>query len=100
MLKDGSTNAHDKERNGWPSVVSDILFKMLTKKFVKDSASQFQTSPMNFHTFRALFSARLSQARLSQVSRKIGSENAHGCAQNAENGFGLDFIRAIPQRCR
>jgi hypothetical protein len=21
----------------------------------------------------------------------MGSENAHGCAQNAENGFGFDF---------
>jgi hypothetical protein len=24
--------------------------------------------------------------------RKIGSENAHGCAENAENGFGFDFL--------
>jgi hypothetical protein len=22
----------------------------------------------------------------------MGSENAHGCAQNAENGFGFDFL--------
>jgi hypothetical protein len=22
----------------------------------------------------------------------MGSENAHGCAQNAENGFGFDFF--------
>jgi hypothetical protein len=87
MLKDGRTNAHDEERNGWPSVVSDILFKMLTKKFVKDSASQFQNFRVNFHTFHALFSTRLSQARLSQVLRKMVSENAHGCAQNAENSF-------------
>jgi hypothetical protein len=24
--------------------------------------------------------------------RKTGSENAHGCSQNAENGFGFDFL--------
>jgi hypothetical protein len=22
----------------------------------------------------------------------MGSENAHGCAQNAENGFGVEFL--------
>jgi hypothetical protein len=31
---------------------------------------------------------------------KIGSENAHGCTQNAENGLGFDFFRAIHQRWR
>jgi hypothetical protein len=25
----------------------------------------------------------------------MGSENNHGCSQNAENGLGLDFFRAI-----
>jgi hypothetical protein len=30
----------------------------------------------------------------------MGSENADGCAQNAENGFGFDFLRVIPQRWR
>jgi hypothetical protein len=34
---------------------------------------------------------------LPQVLRKVGSENAHGCAQNAENDFGFDLHRAIPQ---
>jgi hypothetical protein len=29
---------------------------------------------------------------LSQVLCKTGSENAQGCAQNAENGFGFDFF--------
>jgi hypothetical protein len=38
-----------------------ILFKVLTKKFVKDGASQFQNIRVNFHTFHTLFSARLSQ---------------------------------------
>jgi hypothetical protein len=29
---------------------------------------------------------------LSQVLRKMVSKNAHGCAQNAEHGFGFDFF--------
>jgi hypothetical protein len=31
-------------------------------------------------------------ARLLQVLHKIGSENAHGCTQKAENGFDYDFL--------
>jgi hypothetical protein len=31
-------------------------------------------------------------ARLSQVLRKMGSKNAHGCIQNAVNDFGVDFL--------
>jgi hypothetical protein len=38
-----------------------ILLKVLTKKFVKDGASQFQNFRVNFHKFHALFSTRLSQ---------------------------------------
>jgi hypothetical protein len=29
---------------------------------------------------------------LSQVLRKLGTENAHRCAPKAENGFGFDFL--------
>jgi hypothetical protein len=60
MFKDGWTNVHDEERSGRPSVVSDDIFKLLTKKFVKDGASQFQNFRANFHK-HALFSTRLSQ---------------------------------------
>jgi hypothetical protein len=52
---------------------------------------------MNFHKFHALFSKRLSQARLSQVSHEMGSKNVHGCAQNAENDLGFGIFRAISQ---
>jgi hypothetical protein len=92
MFKDGRTNVHDEERNGGLSVVCAILFKMLTKKFLKDGDSQFQNFRVNFHKFHALFCTRLSQTRLSQVLRKMDSENAHGCAQNAKNSFGFDFL--------
>jgi hypothetical protein len=38
-------------------------------------------------------------ARQSQVSRKMASENGHGCAQNAENGFGfLTFSSCLMSR--
>jgi hypothetical protein len=83
----------------WPSVVND-LFKVLTKKFVKDSASQFENFHVNFHKLYALFSMRLSQlGMLSQILLKMGSENAHGCTQNAEKGFSFcGPFRVIPQR--
>jgi transposase len=61
MFKDGRTNVQDEERSGRPSVVSDDLFKMLTKKFVKDGASQFQNFRVHLHKFRQLFPTRLSQ---------------------------------------
>jgi hypothetical protein len=38
-----------------------ILIKVLTKKFMKDGASQFQNFHVNFHKFNAPFSTRLSQ---------------------------------------
>jgi hypothetical protein len=48
---------------------------------------------VNFHKLNSLLSTRLSQAKLSsQVLRKICSENAHRCAENAENGFGVSRI--------
>jgi hypothetical protein len=34
---------------------------------------------------------------LSQVLSKMGSENAHGSAQDAEKGFGFECFTAIPQ---
>jgi hypothetical protein len=55
---------------------------------------------VNFHKFNALFSMRLSQTRLSQALWEMGSKNAHGRAQNAENASGFDFFRVIPQRWR
>jgi transposase len=61
MFKDGRTNVHDEERSGRPSVVSDDLVQTVAKQFVKDGASQFQNFCVNFRTFHALFSTRLSQ---------------------------------------
>jgi hypothetical protein len=60
MFKNGRTDVHGEEGSGRPPVVRVILFKMLTKKFVKDGASKFQNFHVNFHKFHALFSTRLS----------------------------------------
>jgi hypothetical protein len=69
------------------------LFKLLTQKFVTDHASLFQNFRVAFHKFQPLFSTRLSQLGSAITSlRKMGSENAHSCAQNAENDFGFDFF--------
>jgi hypothetical protein len=38
-----------------------LSFSVLTKKIVKDGASQFQKFRVNFHEFHALFSTSLSQ---------------------------------------
>jgi hypothetical protein len=50
------TDVHDNERSGRPSVMSDDLVQSVDqKKFLKDSASQFQTLSYEFpqitHTF-------------------------------------------------
>jgi hypothetical protein len=37
-----------------------ILFKVLTKKLVKDGASQFQNFRLNFHNFHSLLYMRVS----------------------------------------
>jgi hypothetical protein len=92
MCKDERTDIHDEERSGQPFITSDGFFKLPNKKIVKDGASQFQNFRVNFHKVHALLSMRLSQARLSQVLRKMGSENVHRCAQNAGNGFGFGFL--------
>jgi hypothetical protein len=68
-----------------------ILFK------VKDGASQFQNFHVNFQNFHTCFSMKFSQAWLSHVLCKMGSENAHGLTQNIENAFDPESLRAIPQ---
>jgi hypothetical protein len=93
MFKDGWTNVHDKEWSGWLSVVSDNLVQSVDQKYVKDVASQFQNFHVNFYKFYACSLQDYHiYARLSQVLRKMVSRIVHGCAQNAKNGFGFDFL--------
>jgi hypothetical protein len=43
---------------GRPSVVSDDLVQVLTRKFVKDGASQFQNFRVNFHNHYEIITVR------------------------------------------
>jgi hypothetical protein len=54
--------------------VSDHLFKVLTKKTVKDDAPQFQNLHVNFHNFHALLSTRLSQLRYAIIISSVLDE--------------------------
>jgi hypothetical protein len=93
MFKDGRKNVYNEDQVvGLPSVMSYDPVQSVDQQFCERCHSQFQNFSVNFQKFHALFSTRLSQlGRLSQLPRKMGSENAHECAQN---------IRGIPQRWR
>jgi hypothetical protein len=66
MFKDERTNVQQTKRTKWSAIV------------VSDDPVQIRY----YHSY----------ARLTQVLRKMGSENAHESTQNAENGFGSDFL--------
>jgi hypothetical protein len=53
----------DEERSCRPAICSEwvILYKVLTKKFMKDGDSEFQNFLVNFLKFHTLFSTRLLQ---------------------------------------
>jgi hypothetical protein len=73
-----------------------ISFEVLTKTFVRDSTSQFQNFCVDFHKFHALFSTGLSHLGLTITSfAQDGFQNAHGCAQNTEDGFGFNFSTVV-----
>jgi hypothetical protein len=60
-----------------------ILFKVLTKKFVKDDTSQFQNFRVNFNRFHTLFLRDYHNlARLSQVLCKIQMQTLLYCKIN------------------
>jgi hypothetical protein len=101
MFKDGWTNVHDEEQSGRHSEVSDESCSKCWSKNLWNTA---------VHNFRAFvwISTNFthcslrdyhSQTRLSQVLRNVGSENAHGCAQNAENGFSFDILEWYHKDC-
>jgi hypothetical protein len=69
---------------GRPSVVSDDLVQSVDQKISE----------------RRSFIISEVSCEFPQILRKVGSENAHGCAQNADYGFDFDVFRAIPQRWR
>jgi hypothetical protein len=87
---------------GQPFVVGNDFVQSVGQKFMEYDASKSKNFRVNFHKFQAFFCTKLSQLGWAIVTNlcKIGSENAHGCAQNAQNGFDFDFFRAILQRWR
>jgi hypothetical protein len=83
MFKDGQMNEEmftvKNEVVSWPTVVSDV--------------EQCQKFHVNLHRFHALMSVRISQlGKATTAFAQDGSTNGHGCAQNADNGFILDFL--------
>jgi hypothetical protein len=97
LFKDGRADVHDEERSGRPFVVSDNLVQSVDQKM--SERQRFIISELSCQFSQ---NSRTILYELSQVLRKMGSENAHGCAQNAENGVGFCrlFFTAIAQRWR
>jgi hypothetical protein len=82
-----------REMVGRPVVVSDYLVQSVDQKICESRRLKYQNFHVIFHKFHALFSTRLLQ--LGQAITRLAQdwfENAHGCAQNPENGFGFDFF--------
>jgi hypothetical protein len=102
MFKDGLTNVRNEERSGWPSVVSDYLVQSVDQKIYERRRFTLSALSCEFPQISRTLLYEIITVRLGyyKLLLKICSENAHGCAQNAENGFGFDSSRAMPQRRR
>jgi hypothetical protein len=76
---------------GRPSAVSDDLFGGVLKK---SGRGHFIISELasGFPQISRTVLYKISYARLSQVLCKMGSKNAHRCAQNAEHSSALTFF--------
>jgi hypothetical protein len=94
MIKDGRLNVQDEERSGRQSVVSDDLGQDVDQKICERRLFTILEFSCEFSQISsAVLYEIISQARISYVLRKMGSEHAHGCPQNAKNGF--DFCRFL-----
>jgi hypothetical protein len=93
MFKDGQRNVHDEEQSGWPSAVSEILFKALTKRFVKDTLHNFRTD-VRISTIlcTAVYEIITVNLGFDKFLYKMASKNAYRCTQTTENGFRFDFL--------
>jgi hypothetical protein len=95
MFKDWRPNKCSRWRVKWTAghlLWVMVFFKILPKNLWKTELHNFRTLvriSTNF-TYCCLRDYR-NCARMSHVLCNMSSENAHGCAQNAENGFGFDF---------
>jgi hypothetical protein len=77
-----------------------ILFKVLPKKFCERRSFTISELSCEFPQILRNVSCVIITVWLSYHNflRMMGSENAQGCAQNAENGLGFDIFGAMPQR--
>jgi hypothetical protein len=95
--KDGRRNVHDKERSGRPSVVSDDFVLSADQNICERRHFTISELSCEFPQISRIVLYEIITVRLiCHVLRKMGFENDHGCALNAENGFGFDFVTAIP----
>jgi hypothetical protein len=98
MFKDGQANKCSRWRAKWSTICCEWWsYSKRWATSVKDSSSQFQNFRVNFHKSPNCMHSSLrdyySYPKLSShVLRKMGSENAHECAERAENVFGVDFL--------
>jgi hypothetical protein len=94
MFKEGRTNVHVVERSDGPSVVSYDLVPTERRLFtISELSCRFKKISLTI-----LYDIITARQGYHKILRKMCSENVHWCAQNAENGFGFDIYRAIPQR--
>jgi hypothetical protein len=79
---------------GWPSVVSDDLVQRDVQKVLQ--GRRFTISQLSYEfpqISRTLpYEIIIDWLRCLKFCARWVPENAHGCAQNADNGFGLDFF--------
>jgi hypothetical protein len=97
MFKDGRTNVHDEESSGRPSIVSDDLAQSDENICERRRFTVSEASCEFPQISRAVLYEIITLAYAITSFTKMGSENAHGCVENAENDFGFDIFRAIPQ---
>jgi hypothetical protein len=83
MFRDRQTNVLDEEQSGRPSAVSNDLVQSAEQQICERQHLTMSELCVTFYKFYALFCKRLSQLGWTVTSF------VHGCAQNAENGFGF-----------
>jgi hypothetical protein len=84
----------------WPSVVSDDLVQSVEQQICESRPFTISELSREFPQISRTVLYEIMTVRLgyNKFCPRLGSENGHGCASNAENGLGFDVFRAIQQR--
>jgi hypothetical protein len=81
------------KNESWPSVVSDDLAQSVGQKICERRRFTISEHECEFPQISCtILYEIISYARIALVLRNMSSENAHGCTQSAENGFGFDSL--------